>query len=171
MESADKEFGILNKVSNSGLISLDLEKFRPDRPLFYDLKQNLYLEQVLREKEFREFLKIHDWEQYCGRSVAIGCSVDAIIPLWAYMLLAGSLQPYASKIFKGTEQSLEILLWEEALLKIDKEIYRNQRVIVKGCGELPVPEMAYLTITLMLKPIVKSLMFGEACSTVPLFKN
>jgi hypothetical protein len=163
---------IVNRVSSSGLISLDLEEFYPegDRVL-YDIKDNLFMGMILKEKDFRTFLKEHDWSQYQNKHIAIFCSEDAIIPTWAYMLLAGHFSEVASTVIFGDAQNLEIKLFENLFDKMDFEIYRNQRVVVKGCGEKDIPAAVYVELTRRLKPIVKSLMFGEPCSTVPLFKN
>ncbi len=163
---------IFNRVASSSLISLDPEKFRPNTPfLEYDLRQNLYLDQILREKEFREFLAKHDWSKYQGASVALHCSIDAIVPLWAYMLVAGCLESVAKQVIKGNLQDLECFLWDQEIQKIDLQNFVGKKVVVKGCGSKPIPDAVYISLTWKLKPIVKSLLFGEPCSTVPLFKN
>jgi hypothetical protein len=168
----EKESLISNRVSSSGLITLDPERFRPQGEIQeYDLKQNLYLEQILREKEFRNFLSLHDWTQYKGKHVAVHSSVDAIIPLWAYMLLSGYLQPYAKTVSKGTVEEVQNKLWLEEIHSLDLELFRDKKVVVKGCGDAFIPESVYMALTLKLKPMVRSLMFGEPCSTVPLFKK
>lgn len=163
---------IVNKVAQSGLISIDPADFYPSgERLFYDIKDNLFQGLILREKDFREFIKEHNWESYSGKHVAIGCSVDAIVPTWAYMLLASRLAPYASTVVFGDLAMLETFLFERELNKLDIDKFRDERVVVKGCGEIPVPDSAYVTITTKLTGIVKSIMYGEPCSTVPIYKN
>lgn len=163
---------IRNKVAESGLITLSLEDFYPKGPrLNLDLAPWLFEGLMLREKDFRAYLKDHDWKQYQDAYVAVYCSADAIIPQWAYMLIAVYLQEYAKKVVFGNQEHLESLIMEEALAKLDVEPYRDQRIIVKGCGDINMPAHAYLKMGLLLKPVVKSLLFGEACSTVPIYKN
>lgn len=166
------ETEIINKVANSGLVSLDLEEYyHPGERVVYDLKDNLFQGLILREKDFREFLKNHDWSIYQNKNVAIICSEDAIVPTWAYMLLAIKLEPYAHTLVFGDLAVLESKLFYEAIAHIDLETYRDARVVVKGCSKHPVPTSAYVEITRLLKPVVQSLMFGEPCSTVPLYKR
>mgnify|MGYP000164991501 CR=1 FL=1 len=163
---------IINKVANSGLLTLDLEEYyHPGERVVYDLKDNLFQGMILREKDFREFLKGHDWSSYQGKNVAIICSEDAIVPTWAYMLLALKLEPYAHSFVFGDLAELENKLFFDAIGRVDLEPYRNARVVVKGCSKHPVPVAAYVEITKLLKPLVQSLMFGEPCSTVPLYKR
>lgn len=163
---------ITNRVATSGIISLDLEDLydRGERVLF-DIKDNLFQGMILREKDFREFLKSNDWSVYQGKNVAIICSEDAIVPTWAYMLLAIHLEPYANKVVFGDLDQLEDKLFSDAIQKINPEEYRGKRVVVKGCSKFPVPISAYVDITTLLKPVAQSLMFGEPCSTVPLYKK
>jgi len=125
----------------------------------------------LKEKDFREFLKTHDWTQYAGKNVAIVCSEDAIVPTWAYMLLAVQLEPYAHTFVFGDLKDLEEKLFLEALERIDPAAYRDARVVVKGCSKVPVPTAAYVELTRRLRPVVQTLLFGEPCSTVPLYKR
>jgi len=170
----ETEIGLVpeNRVAKSGLITLDLETLRPRNELIgYDIKQNLYLEQVLREKDFREALLAIDWTVYKNLDVHIYCSVDAIVPLWAYMLLAGYLQPFASHVLFGSREDALNQLWVGSIQSINEMAYLDKKVVIKGCGEYPIPESAYVSITTKLKPVVKSLFFGEPCSTVPLFKK
>ena len=163
---------IINKVANSGLVTLDLEEYyHPGERVVYDLKENLFQGLILREKDFREFLKNHDWSAYQGKNVAIVCSEDAIVPTWAYMLLAVKLEPHAHAFVFGDLTALENKLFYEALDRIDPEDFRDARVVIKGCSKHPVPTSAYVEITRCLKPVVQSLMFGEPCSTVPLYKR
>lgn len=163
---------IINKVAGSGLVSLDLESYYDQgERVVYDLKDNLYQGLILREKDFRAFLKEHDWSAYSGKHVAITCSEDAIIPTWAFMLLTLQLQPYAGQIVFGDLEKLEERLFYAALDRIDPEDYRDKKVVVKGCSKYAVPTSTYVEVTRRLKPVVQSLMFGEPCSTVPLYKR
>lgn len=163
---------IINKVANSGLISIDLEEYyHPGERIVYDIKDNLFQGLLLREKDFREFLKSHDWSQYEGKNIAIICSEDAIVPTWAYMLLGVYLQPYANLFVFGNLASLEDKLFSDAIAKLEPEDFRGKKIVVKGCSKFPVPISAYVEISRLLKPVVQSLMFGEPCSTVPLYKK
>lgn len=163
---------IINKVANSGLVTLDLEDYyHQGERVVYDLKDNLFMGLILKEKDFREFLKSHDWAQYAGKNVAITCTEDAIIPTWAYMLLTLQLEPHANAVVFGSLNHLEEKLYFDAIARIDVEAYRDVRVVVKGCSKHPVPTAAYVELTRKLQPVVQSLMFGEPCSTVPLFKK
>ena len=163
---------IVNKVAQSGLMTVDLADFAPrGERIIYDIKDNLFQGLILREKDFREFVKNHDWEQYRGKYVAITCTVDAIVPTWAYMLLANRLEPYAADIIFGDLATLETVLYERALEKLDMEHYRDQRIVVKGCGDIEVPESAFVKFTAMASKVAKSIMYGEPCSTVPVFKR
>lgn len=163
---------IINKVATSGLITFDLEDlYDKNERVIYDLKDNLFMGMILREKDFREFLKTHDWSQYTGKNVAIICSEDAIIPTWAYMLLALKLEPVANAVVFGDLAALEDKLFYDAIAKVNPEDYRDARVVVKGCSKVPVPTAAYVEITRKLQPVAQSLMFGEPCSTVPLYKR
>lgn len=163
---------IKNKVDESGLIQLDLQDFIPKgERVVIDLKDFLYEGVMLREKDFRDKIAATDWSQYQDKFVALTNTADAIIPLWSYMLLSSALQPYVKVLIRGNKSHLEGALFRIAIESINAEDYRDARVIVKGCGKIPVPESAYMSITLKLQPVVKSLMFGEACSTVPVFKR
>jgi hypothetical protein len=137
----------------------------------YDIKDNLFHGLMLREKDFREFVKTHDWTQYDGHNVAIICSADAIVPTWAYMLLATKLQNHAHRYVFGNLNALEQSLFEEAIAAINTEEYRDAKVVVKGCGDKPVPTFAYVAIMQKLLPVTSSIMYGEPCSTVPLYKK
>lgn len=163
---------IVNRVAQSALINFDLEEYY-DRSarVQIDIKDQLFNELVLREKEFRSFVKDHHWEEYQNKSVAVHCSVDAIVPTWAYMLLSSALEPYARNFVFGDLTHLENHLFQQALSKIDLGEYKDQKVIIKGCGKFPVPEYAYVEITRLLSPVVSSLMYGEACSAVPIYKK
>lgn len=163
---------IVNKVAQSGLLSIDLAEIYPaGERIFYDIKENLFQGLMLREKDFREFIKEHNWESYQGKHIAIGCSADAIVPTWAYMLLANKMAPYAETVVFGDLETLETILFERQVSKIDLEKYRDQRVVVKGCGEIHIPDSAYVDITVKLTSVAKSIMYGEPCSTVPIFKR
>lgn len=163
---------IVNRVANSGILTLDLEEFyhSGDR-VELDIKDQLFMGLVLKEKDFREWIKSCDWTQFSGKNVAITCSADAIIPTWAYMLIASKLSGVAHHFVFGNLSQLESSLYQMALSKINPEEYADKRVVIKGCGEKPVPESAYVEISRILLPHVKSLMFGEPCSMVPVFKK
>ena len=163
---------IINKVEQSGLIDFNLEDYYPkgERVLF-DIKDQLFQGLILKEKDFRDFVKNNDWSTYKGKFVALTCSADAIVPTWAYMLLTSSLEPFANKIVFGDLKTLETIIFQESLSKINPEDFREKRICVKGCGNLPVPESAYVEITRILSPIAKSVFYGEACSTVPITKR
>ena len=163
---------IINKVSQSGLITIDLETFFQEEDcVAFDIKGYLVEGLLLREKDFREFIKNNNWSFYKSKFVALHCSSDAIIPRWAWMLLAVSLQPYAMKIIFGNAQTLEKELLLEHIEKINMEEYRDQKVVIKGCGDREISEAVYIAITAKLSPVVKSIMYGEPCSTVPVYKR
>lgn len=163
---------IVNRVANSPLVTIDLENFYPEgKRLLFDLKDFLYEELILREKEFREQLKSHDWKQYQDAYVALDCSTDAIIPAWAFLLVATYLQPYAKRIVKGDLEDLETSLYQEIISQMDVTPYENKKIIIKGCSKKPVPDAAYIQLIEKIQPHVQSLMYGEACSTVPLLKK
>ncbi|MEI8073286.1 MAG: DUF2480 family protein [Bacteroidota bacterium] len=162
----------VNKVAESGLITLDLETFYPKGEIkTFDLKGYLFMELILKEKDFRAALQTTDWLVYKDAYVAINCSVDAIIPMWAYMLVASYLQPFAKDVVFGNEQKLIDMMFLKNLTDFDAAAYEDKRVVVKGCGDLKIPETAYVEITNRLRPFVKSIMFGEPCSTVPIYKK
>lgn len=162
----------VNKVAASGIITLDLEKYMPaGNVVTFDLKDHLFMGLILKEKDFREALKNLDWSQYAGKHVAVTCSVDAIIPVWAYMLVTTYLEPVAQSVFVGTEEELKKHLFLQALAAIKVDEYTDQRVVVKGCGEVAIEPFAYAEITRRLRPVVKSIMYGEPCSTVPIYKK
>lgn len=163
---------IINKVAQSGLVTLDPAQFyAPGERIVYDIKDNLFHGLMLREKDFREFVKEHDWAQYQDKNVAVTCTADAIVPAWAYMLLANRLAPYARAVVFGDADVLETVLFVKEVAALDVEQYRDQRVVIKGCGDVPVPVSAYVELTQRLTPVAKSLMFGEPCSTVPIYKR
>jgi hypothetical protein len=163
---------IINKVANSALEVFDLEDYYLDANRFQiDISQWLYEGFLLKEKDFREALKNHDWSQYQNQFVAIHCSTDAIIPAWASILVTTYLSPVVQKVILGTISELESSIYQEILQKIDYSIYQNKPVIIKGCSKKPVPESAYVLAVQYLQPYAKSIMYGEACSAVPLFKK
>ena len=162
---------IVNRVANSALITLDLEEYyHTGERLVYDIRQNLFQDLILREKDFRAFVKEHNWQQYDGKNVALTCTTDAVIPTWAYMLLATAISPYANLVVFGDLEALEQALFQQALAKINLEQFEDQRVVIKGCSKVEVPVFAYVEIIRLLQPITKSLMYGEPCSTVPIYK-
>lgn len=168
----NKDDGIVNRVANSGLITLDLEEYFDKRErVLYDIKDNLYQGLILKEKDFREFLKNLDGSVFINKNVAITCSVDAIVPTWAYMLLASKIEPMANLVVFGDLSDLEQSLFQQALSKLDLTVYKDARVVVKGCGNYPVPLFAYVEITRLLRPHAASIMYGEPCSTVPIYKK
>ena len=163
---------IINKVEKRGLITLDLEDFYPKEPrMLFDLKDYLYEGLVLREKEFRENLSKLDWKMYENAYVAVTCTSDAIVPSWSYLLIANYLTGVAKLISFGTLEDLERDIFTEIIDKMDVDSYKDKKIIIKGCSRKPVPQNAYLQLIQKLKPIASSLMFGEACSTVPIFKK
>ena len=168
----DIQENIVNKVAASGLVTLNLEKYYDHgERVIYDIKDNLFHGLMLREKDFREFIKLHDWSAYSGKNVGIICSADAIVPTWAYMLLSNKLKPYANEVVFGNLEMLETVLFTKALAKIDLSEFEGARVVIKGCGDLAVPTAAYVEMTSLLTPVVKSIMYGEPCSTVPVYKR
>lgn len=163
---------IVNKVSESGLITLDLEQYYPrEEVLLFDLKDYLFMGLILKEKDFRETLKNLDWETYRNKYVGVTCSADAIIPPWAYMLVAAYLQPVARDVIMGDEKEVHKAIFLKNIQAIDANEFAGQRIVVKGCGETPIGEFAYMEITKRLRPLAKTIMYGEPCSTVPIFKK
>jgi len=162
---------IINKVAGSGIVSIDLEEFYvPGERIIFDIKPHLFQEVILKEKEFRDFIKNNDWSVYKNKIVGIVCTADAIVPTWAYMLLALALEPYAKRTFFANLSEIEALLFSEKLSALDVQKYKDARVVIKGCGEKPLPTNAYVQLSVILKPLAKSIMYGEPCSTVPLYK-
>ncbi len=163
---------LINKVTESALTTVDLEDYFPKEAItVFDLQPFLFMGLILKEKDFREALKTHDWQQYEGKNVAITCTADAIIPMWAYMLVAVFLEPVASHIVFGTEHKMQEEILIANIRKITPQDFEDKRVVIKGCGDLPIGEAAYLEITKLLRPVAKSIMYGEPCSTVPIFKR
>jgi hypothetical protein len=163
---------IINKVEQSGLITINLEDFYPEgQRKVIDIREQLIEDVLLREKSFREYIASTDWSQYQDCFVTVYCSVDAVIPHWAYMLVATALQPFAKIVYFGNSEALENKLFEEIIDSMDVQVYQDARVIIKGCSDKPVPAAAYFYLAAKLRPVAKSIMFGEPCSTVPVFKK
>ena len=162
----------VNKVAESGIITIDLEKFfQAEEIIVFDIKDYLFMGLILKEKDFWQALKELDNEKYQHKIVAVTCTADAIVPMWAYMLISSTLQPASKEIVFGTKNEVKTKLLIRNILQIRKEDFADKRVVIKGCGETPIPEEAYLEITNLLIPVVKSIMFGEPCSTVPIYKK
>jgi len=167
-----EDLQIINKVAASSLITFNLEEyFEPGDRVLLDIKDQLYEGLLLREKDFRIFLKNHDWTQYENKFVAITCSTEAIVPTWAYMLIGIELQGFVKRMVFGSLQDLEIEIFRNALSKICWSDFTDAKVVIKGCSKVDVPVAIYVEVVSNLKPYAKSLMFGEPCSTVPLFKK
>ena len=167
-----KEEEIINRVANSKLKTFDLEEIYPEgQRVLFDIKDWLFQELILKETDFRAFVKNHDWSQYKKSFVAVTCSVDAIIPSWAFMLIASELMPFASKVVIGDLELLETVIYQELIGFLDLKDFSDKPVIIKGCAEKPIPASAFAFLIEKLQPIAKSIMFGEACSTVPLYKS
>jgi len=163
---------IENKVAKSPLITIDLEDFYPKNTrVNLDISPWLFQGMILREKEFRSYLEEVNWSEYQDQFVALNCSADAIIPAWAYLLLTTKLAPFAKKIIVGDLQLLEDYIFQDIIHKMEVDQFRDRPVIIKGCSKVSIPESAYTNLISKIYPVVKSLMFGEACSTVPLFKR
>jgi hypothetical protein len=163
---------IINKVAESGLYTLDLEEYYPKEEIVvFDLKPLLFMEMILKEKEFRAALQTIDWTRYQDKILAVTCTVDAIIPSWAYMLVAVQAQPFVKDLFLGDSQTALQEIFLTNLRAIDITAFTDKRVVVKGCGDLSVGGFAYLEIARRLRPVVRSILYGEACSNVPIFKK
>jgi hypothetical protein len=163
---------IINKVAQSGLVTINLETYLPKEQIIgFDMKAFLFMELILKEKDFREALKTTSFEKYKGAIVAIFCSTDAIIPVWAYMLATTYLQPVAQSVHLNTPEATATQMLLHNINAIDTQEFVDQRIVIKGCGEIPIANEAYTAITAKLVPVAKSLMYGEPCSTVPLFKK
>ena len=163
---------IKNKVKESGIIQLDLADFKPKNELVgIDLSERLYQGLILKEKDFRLWLKENNWQQYEGKAVFIYCSAEAIIPTWAYMLVISMLMPYTEQVLAGTRIDLEKKMIQDNIVAMDLSTMTDQRVIIKGCSDIASPEFAMSELVRVLQPVVKSIMYGEPCSTVPIFKK
>lgn len=162
---------LVNKVSESGILTLDLEEYYPQgENVVFDMKDYLFMELILKEKDFRESLRHLDLEKYKSKNVALSCSVDAIIPVWAYMLVVSYIEPVAKSIVFGDLDFLQKIIFLKNIGTIDMDAFAGKRVVIKGCGDKKVAEFAYVEITRLLRPVVKSIMYGEPCSTVPIYK-
>ena len=163
---------LTNKVAESGIITLDPASFSPNgETVIFDLKDYLFMGLILKEKDFRESLKKMDWEQYRDKNVAVTCTADAIIPVWAYMLVASNLQPVAKEIVMGDEKDLVRTLFLKNISQININEFVDQRVVIKGCGDTPIGDFVYLELAKLLRPVARSIMYGEPCSTVPVYKK
>lgn len=164
---------IKNKIAESGLVSIDLKDFYPaGERVIIDMKDHLFEGLILKEKDFRQFVKTEDWSKYKNKYVAVTSTADAIIPTWAYMLITSELQAFAKKVVCGTPETLEAVLFHDTIAeKLNPEQYKDKRVMIKGCGDIEIPVSAFSEATTLLKPYVKSIMYGEACSNVPIYKS
>jgi len=163
---------IINRVAKSNLVVIDLEDYYPqENRVLFDIKDWLHEGLVLREKEFRKHISEYDWSQYQDQYVALICSTDAIIPAWAYMLITIELATYSKKVVIGDLNTLEASIYQDIINDLDCSIYQDKPIIIKGCSNKPVPDNAYILLAKKLKPVAKSIMYGEACSSVPLFKK
>lgn len=163
---------IRNKIAESGIITLDLEKFFPEHEVvLFDIKDYLFMQLILKEKDFREALKTHNWDQYQNKNVGIVCTADAIVPLWAYMLITTYLQPVAHFVAVGDKEEIQKRLLLKRISEINTADFADARVVIKGCGDLNISDYAYAEMTRLLLPVVKSIMYGEPCSTVPVYKR
>ena len=172
MNTTDIDAPLVNRVAESGLITLNLEDFFPKAPTAtFDLKPYLFMELILKEKDFRETCKNFDWSQYQGKNLMVFCSADAIIPTWAYMLVTTHAAPFAENIFQGSEEEFLKAHYFSEINKLDATAFEGKRIVIKGCGNKPVPTEAYTALTQKLLPTVLSIMYGEPCSTVPIYKK
>lgn len=163
---------LVNRVAQSGLITLKLEEYLPAAELVrFDLKDYLFKELLLREKDFRAAMKEHDWSQYQDKVLLVHCSSDAIIPIWAYMLVASYAAPYADDVFQGTDEAYYQAALTRSLAALNPADYEDSRIVIKGCSDRPVPLSAYVELTRLLRPHARSIMYGEPCSTVPIYKK
>jgi len=163
---------LINRVAESGIITINLEEWYPsDEIVTFDLKKYLFHKLILKEKEFRQALSEQDWTVFQDKIVLIQCTADAIIPLWAYMLVANYLSGIASDVYQGAEEEYLKAHYKKIIESLDTRQYEGQRIVIKGCSHKPVPAQAYATMTIKLKPMAQSIMFGEPCSTVPIFKR
>lgn len=163
---------IINRVANSKLVTINLEDYYPQgKRILFDIKDWLFEGFVLREKDFREQIMHYDWSKFKDTYVALTCSSDAIIPAWAFMLISIHLEPFTKKTIIGNLELLETSIYQDVLNNLDVSEFKNKPIIIKGCSKKPVPQNAYIMLANKLKPLAKSIMYGEACSSVPLYKN
>jgi Protein of unknown function (DUF2480) len=167
-----EEKALVNRVDQSGLVTIDLEKFFPTLPILsFDIKDYLFHGLILKEKDFREALKIHDWSQYKDAILCVYCSTDAIIPVWAFMLVNTYATSQSNEIFTGTVEEYLKFYYRNFIGNLDAQSYQDGKVVIKGCSNKPVPASAYADITTKLSKYAQSIMYGEPCSTVPVFKR
>ncbi len=163
---------LINRVANSPLITLNLEDYFPQQELVtFDMKDYLFMELILKEKDFRKALKEHDWTQYQDKILLTFCSTDAIIPVWAYMLVTANAAPFATDIFQGDADAFYKAYYKKIIAALDASAYNEKKIVIKGCSNKPVPPSAYVELTQKLQPFAQSIMYGEPCSTVPVFKR
>ncbi|NOT36749.1 MAG: DUF2480 family protein [Saprospiraceae bacterium] len=163
---------LVNKVANSGLVTIDLEQYYPKQDLIeFDIKPFLFRELILKELDFRKAIQEVDWKSFEGKILCVFCSVDAIIPKWAYMLIAKYAQEHVADLQFGNKDQALLSLFEKTLRSVNWAIYKDQKIVIKGCGDLEVPASAYQTVCYLLTPFASSIMYGEPCSTVPIFKK
>lgn len=163
---------IINRVANSKLITINLEDYYPNGTrVLFDIKDWLFKGFVLREKEFRNQVKEYDWSQHQNNYVALTCSSDAIVPAWAYILISIHLESFTKRVIIGSLEQLESSLFQDVISNLDVSKFKDKPIIIKGCSKKPVPQNAYIMLANKLKPVAKSIMYGEACSSVPLYKN
>ena len=168
----DNNKPLVNRVAASGLITINLEDFFPTEEVaVFDIKDYLYMELMLKEKDFRTALKEHDWEQYKGKHLLVYCSTDAIVPVWAFMLVTAYATPHTASIFNGEVDTFYQQAFSAALANFKADQYEGKRIVIKGCSNKPVPVSAYVELTRLLQPFAQSIMYGEPCSTVPIFKR
>ncbi len=169
---AKEEKTLVNRVANSGLITLNLEDDYPTASIStLDIKEFLFKELILKEKDFRSSLKEIDWSKYQDHILLIHCSTDAIIPVWAFMLISTLAAPYAKEVYQGDLDSYLRDYYEKILRSREYQSFDQQRIVIKGCSNKPVPSSAYSTLASLLQPFAQSIMYGEPCSTVPIFKR
>lgn len=169
---SEQEASLVNRVAQSGIITINLEQWYPaEEVVGFDLKDYLFQDLILREKDFREQLKNHDWEIYSGKHLAVYCSSDAIIPVWAFMLVTVYASPLAASVTLASPEEFLRMYFEAKLTEFDPTPYQDQRIVLKGCSQKPVPPGAYVALTRKLQPFAQSIMYGEPCSTVPVFKR
>ena len=162
----------INKVAESGIITLNLEEYFPkEQVVIFDIKDYLFMGLILKEKDFRQALKDLNLEEYKNKIVAVVCSAEAIIPMWAYMLISSVLLQTAHAVMMGDENEVTKKILIKNIQQIEIKEFTDKRIVIKGCGETPIPEEAYLEITNLLRPVAKSIMYGEPCSTVPVYKK
>lgn len=163
---------LVNRVANSGLVNINLEDYYPEAALVtFDLKDYLFKELILKEKDFREAMKALDWEQFQDKTLLVYCSNDAIIPVWAFMLVSAYASPYAKEIYQGDQSAYLTDYYQRIIQEMDTTMHEGKRIVIKGCSNRPVPPAAYMALTAALRPFAQSIMYGEPCSTVPIFKR